>query len=110
MPTEPEPQEPVFHVAIGDDGRVYVHVSGDLDITTVPILADQLARLEDIRPAALFVDMSGVGFIDCASARLLAGTAAYLPSGRRPVLTSVGPAVRRLLKLTGLGEMMQIAD
>jgi anti-anti-sigma factor len=110
VPTDPQPQEPVFEVAIGDEGRVYVEVSGDLDITTVPTLADQLARLMDIRPTALFVDMSGVGFMDCASARLLADTAAFLPSGRPPVLTSVGPAVRRLLELTGLDEVIQIAD
>ena len=82
---------------------------GDLDITTVPILTRQLARLAGLRPAELVIDLSGVSFLDCASARLLAGTAALLPPDRPPVLASVRPAVRRLLDLLGLPGI-RIAD
>ena len=105
-----DPQVPVFQTAIGDDGRVYIKISGELDITTVPDLAGHLARLADLRPTRLFIDMSGVSFLDCASARLLADTAAFLPPGRQPVITSVRPTVRRLLELTGLAGIIQIAD
>jgi anti-sigma B factor antagonist len=110
VPTEPQPQQPVLTAVATGDGPVLVEMSGDLDITTVPVLANQLAGLADMRPTELFIDMSGVRFLDCASARLLAGTAALLPPGRRPVLTSVSPTVRRLLELTGLAGIMQIAD
>jgi anti-sigma B factor antagonist len=110
MVTGPRPQLPVFQTAVADNGRVDVKISGELDITTVPVLADHLARLADLRPTGLFIDMSGVSFLDCASARLLAGTAAFLPPGRKPVLTSVRPTVRRLLELTGLPRIIQIAD
>jgi anti-anti-sigma factor len=111
VPTEPQPQpQPVVRAVATADGLVYVEMSGDLDITTVPVLADQLARLADMRPTELFIDMSGVRFLDCASARLLAGTATLLPPGRPPVLTSVSPTVRRLLELTGLAGIMLIAD
>jgi anti-anti-sigma factor len=51
-----------------------------------------------------------VKYIDCASARLLASLTAFLPAGRRPVLTSVQPAVRRLLRLTGLAATFELAD
>jgi anti-anti-sigma factor len=109
VPTEPQPQ-PVVRAVDTGDGLVYVEMSGDLDITTVPVLADQLAGLANMRPTELFIDMSGVRFLDCASARLLAGTVALLPPGRQPVLTSVSPTVRRLLELTGVAGIMLIAD
>jgi anti-anti-sigma factor len=108
--TDPQPHLPTFQAAFGPDGRVHLEIRGDLDITTVPLLAGQLARLSDSRPTELTIDMSGVSFLDCASARLLADTAAFLPQGRQPVLVSVGPAVRRLLQLTGLDEIMHIAS
>ena len=69
----------VFQTAVADDGRVDLKISGDLDITTVPVLTDQLATLADLRPAGLVIDLSRVTFLDCASARLLAGMAALLP-------------------------------
>jgi anti-sigma B factor antagonist len=103
------PKPPVvFQTAVDEDGRVRLKISGDLDITTGPALTDQLATLADLRPAGLVIDLSGVTFLDCASARLLAGMAALLPPDQPPVLTSVRPAVRRLLELLGLP--MRIAD
>lgn len=103
------PKPPVaFQAAVDEDGRVRLKISGELDITTVPILTGQLATLTDLRPTGLVIDLSGVTFLDCAAARLLAGTTALLPAGGQPVLTSVRPAVRRLLELLGLP--MRIAD
>jgi anti-anti-sigma factor len=107
VPTDPA--LPVFQTSVDDDGRVRLTITGDLDITTVPILTRQLARLAGLRPAELVIDLSGVSFLDCASARLLAGTAALLPPDRPPVLASVRPAVRRLLDLLGLPGI-RIAD
>jgi anti-anti-sigma factor len=103
------PTMPVFQTSVDDDGRVRLKIRGDLDITTVAILTRQLARVGDLRPAELVIDLSGVSFLDCASARLLAGTAALLPADRLPVLSSVRPAVRRLLELLGLPDI-RIAD
>ena len=103
------PALPVFQTSVDDDGRVRLKIGGELDITTVPMLTRQLARLALLRPAELVIDLSGVRFLDCASARLLAGTAALLPADRPPVLTSARPAVRRLLDLLGLPEI-RIAD
>jgi anti-sigma B factor antagonist len=104
------PPPPVVQAVLAADGHVCVTISGDLDITTGPELARQLARLAELRPAALCVDLSGVTFLDCASARLLAGTAALVPAGRPPLLTAVQPPVRRLLELLGLLTILRIAD
>jgi anti-anti-sigma factor len=109
VPTDTPPQLPAFRIAVDDDGYAHVAISGDLDLTTAAALADQLAKLADLRPTRLVIDMSGVTFLDCASARLLAGASAFLPPGRQLVLTSVRPPVRRLLELTGLAEVVHIA-
>lgn len=108
VPTCPKPPV-VFQTAVDEDGRVRLKISGELDITTGPALTEQLATLAELRQAGLVIDLSGVTFLDCASARLLAGTAALLPPDRPPVLTAVRPAVRRLLELLGL-PAIRIAD
>jgi anti-anti-sigma factor len=104
--TYQQPSRPDFQAAVTRDGCVYVALSGDLDITTTAALAGQLARLAGMRPARLVIDMSGVSFLDCGSARLLASSVTFLPPGQQPVLISVRPAVRRLLELTGLAAIL----
>jgi anti-anti-sigma factor len=107
---EPEPRPSfAFRAVMSVTGSVYVEISGDLDITTRLVLANRLASLAELRPAELFIDLSGVSLLDCASARLLASTAALLPADRHPVLTSVRPMARRVLELTGLAALIEIA-
>jgi anti-anti-sigma factor len=110
VPTNPTPQEPGLQTTISDDGTARLAIRGDLDVTSIAALAGELARLADARPARLVIDMSGVSFVDCAAARLLASATAFLPPGQRPVLSSAGPAVRRLLQLTGLAGTVLLVD
>lgn len=83
-------------------GAITVVISGDLDMATAPALATHLAPLMVGQPQRLVLDMSAVGFLDCSSARLIAGMARSLPPGRRPALRFPSPLVRRVLDLTGL--------
>jgi anti-sigma B factor antagonist len=83
-------------------GTVTVVIGGELDPVTTPLLARRLAEILADRPQRLVFDMAGVGFIDCAAARLIVGTSRFLPAGRRPVIRRPSPAVRRMLELTGL--------
>jgi anti-anti-sigma factor len=85
-----------------------VVIRGELDLTTTPLLCRHLARIRDARSRRLVVDMSGVDFIDCAAARLIAGTGRFLPEGRRPVIRRPSPIVRRLLELTGLAAQCEV--
>jgi anti-anti-sigma factor len=84
------------------DGTATVVISGELDICSTPCLAAQLSQALEGGPERLVFDMTQVGFIDVAAARLIASTAGALPAGRRPVLLGAGPLVRRVLVLTGL--------
>ena len=77
-------------------------LSGELDVTAIPVMAGRLAQALARDPGWLVVDLAQVSFIDCAAARLLTSVASFLPDGRRPTLRHPGPAVRRVLDLTGL--------
>jgi anti-anti-sigma regulatory factor len=73
-----------------------------------PFLAEQLTLVSRDKPGRLVFDLAGTGFMDCGSARLVAGAGEWLPEGRRPVIRRPGPAVRRILELTGLDAYCEI--
>jgi anti-sigma B factor antagonist len=89
-------------------GTATVVISGELDFTSTPSLAEQLAQVLARKPRRLVFDLAQVGFIDCASARLIVGTGRNLPEGRQPVIRRPAPAVRRILELTGLDAHCQV--
>ncbi len=84
-------------------GLITVMLTGELDAAAIPDLADRLAQALARDPGQLVVDLAQVSFIDCAAARLLTSVADFLPPGRKPTLRHPGPAVCRVLDLTGLG-------
>lgn len=102
------PAELVTAEADGTAGTTTVVISGELDLTVTPPLAEQLAQILAGHPQQLVFDLARVDFIDCASARLIAGTGRSLPEGRRPVIRSPSPAARRILELTGLDARCQV--
>jgi anti-sigma B factor antagonist len=87
---------------------VTVVMTGEADLTSAPALAARLNQILDDQPRHLVFDMSRVGFIDVAAARLIAGAARSLPPGRRPVLRSPSPLVLRVLELTGLEDQFEL--
>jgi anti-anti-sigma factor len=89
-------------------GTTTIFVGGELDLVTMPFLAEQLTLVSRDRPGRLVFDLAGTGFMDCGSARLIACAGQWLPEGRRPVIRRPSPAVRRILKLTGLDTYCEI--
>jgi anti-anti-sigma factor len=87
-------------------GVTTVFISGELDLVTMPLLAEQVTRALQSRPRRLVFDLSGTAFMDCGSARLIAEAGRSL--ARRPVLRHPGPGVRRVLELTGLDALCEI--
>ena len=96
------PAPPMVIEAAVSAGTATIVIRGELDAATAPLLARRLIQILADGPQRLVFDMAGVGFIDCAAARLIVGTGRYLPAGRRPVIRHPSPAVRRMLELTGL--------
>jgi anti-anti-sigma factor len=89
-------------------GVTTIVVTGELDLVTMPYLASRLALAARDRPSRLVFDLGGTQFMDCGSARLIAGAGQWLPGGGRPVIRRPGPGVRRILELTGLDAHCEI--
>lgn len=87
-------------------GVTTIVVKGELDLVTMPYLAARLTLALRDRPGRLVFDLSGTTFMDCGSARLIAGQ--RLLDGGRPVIRRPGPGVRRVLELTGLDALCEI--
>ena len=86
----------------GGAARLMLRLRGELDLCS----AERLRRAVDAAlaqsPAVLVMDLSGLGFTDCAGIRVLLETyARQAQAGNRFLLTGVRPPVRRLLQLTG---------
>lgn len=87
-----------------------VFVQGELDLATMPVLAEQLTLVSRDRPGRLVFDLAETRFMDCGSARLIARTGRWLPAGRRPVIRRPLAGIRRVLELTGLDADCEIEE
>jgi len=83
-------------------------ITGELDLTTRPVLAEHLSAVLRTGPRRLVLDMSGTTFMDCGSARLIVSAGRFLPDARRLIIRRPSPPVRRVLGLTGLDADCQI--
>jgi anti-sigma B factor antagonist len=82
-------------------GTMLVVLRGNLDLASAPALASGCEQAARLRPRRLVIDLAEVGYLDCASARLIAGLGRALPAGELPVLRQPNPAVLRMLQITG---------
>ena len=85
-----------------------VVITGELDLTTRPALAERLSLVLRTRPRRLVLDLAGAGFLDCGSARLIASVGRLLPDGGRLVIRQPSQPVRRVLELIGFGADCEI--
>ena len=107
MDTEPSAEPPGFTVVVTAE-TVTVVLSGEFDITSEGFLTSRLARVRREEPRRLIFDTAQVTFLDCASARLLAGTDDWLPAGVKPVIACPAPVVRRVFQVSGLSARCQL--
>jgi anti-sigma B factor antagonist len=99
--------EDLLQITVGDAG--VIHVSGDIDMASGPLLENVILDREHTGPIEL--DLSGVGFIDSSGLRtLLMASRRATERGRRVVLHQVGPEVGRLLEITGTTEQFDVAS
>jgi anti-anti-sigma factor len=91
------------------DGTAVVRLCGELDVLVKDALAEQLAEVAEKKPDVLVIDLAAVTLMDCGIIAVIIGTVRLLPSGRKPVLRSPCPSVRRLLELTGLDAQCELA-
>ncbi|MEH0573498.1 anti-sigma factor antagonist [Streptomyces sp. B21-108] len=85
-----------------DGDRVVVVVRGELDLDSAERLEHALRAALGASVGGVDLDLGGVAFCDCSALNVLLGLRDQgLKQGKTVALRSVGPAVERLLTLTG---------
>jgi anti-sigma B factor antagonist len=93
------------------DGRVLVRLSGELDLSTVPILDRRLREALDDGGRRLVIDLRGLEFMDSTGLTMLLrwGRGAQ-QDGYELELVRGDARVHRLFELTGLDAVFAFAD
>ncbi len=101
-----QPMNPTTHLAIVteyDGQRSVLRLQGELDASNRDQLHSTISSALRSHPPLLVVDLSGLGFMDCAGLSVLVWARKRLAGcGHQLVITGAEPVVQRLLHLTGL--------
>ncbi|MGW2913457.1 ANTAR domain-containing protein [Streptomyces asoensis] len=103
---------PAPEIAVRPDGdRVVVAVRGELDLDASERLGHALGAALGAAVRGVDLELDGVGFCDCSTLNvLLEMRRRGLEQDKTVVLRTVGPAVARLLALTGTGTLFDAPD
>jgi anti-anti-sigma factor len=89
--------------------QVVVRLTGDADLSTVPLLSDALAQAADLGTPHVVVDVAAARFWDSSALRALAAAGAELAeAGRACRIVGAGAATRRLIRAAGLADSLAL--
>lgn len=97
----------------GDDRCRVVHVGGEMDIDRAPMLYDALhaAITQPGGAEEIFVDLSDLSFCDSSGLNaLIHARQTAAEHGRRIILRTPPPQLRRLLEMTGADTLFPVTD
>jgi anti-sigma B factor antagonist len=99
-------------VGVFDDaGQRVIRVGGELDLATVPTLAEELDAALNSPSNAVVVDMSELEFIDSTGiAVIVRAIGTSNGSARLKFVPSRAEGVNRVLEMTGVSERMTLAE
>jgi anti-sigma B factor antagonist len=90
---------------------LHLRLVGELDISTARQLRNATAALSERDLANLCLDLTDLEFIDAIGLRALLATHTLVTAhGGRLVLTGLRPLARRMLRITGLYEVLHVQD
>ena len=93
------------------DGLVHMALVGELDLSSVPKVQEELRRVEADAPATLVVDLSKLTFLDSTGLRcIVTADERARNEGRRVVIVRGPDAVQRVFAITRLEERLEIVD
>jgi anti-sigma B factor antagonist len=93
------------------DGLVHVALVGELDLSTVGKVQDELNRVEAAGPATVVVDLSKLSFLDSTGLRcIVTADERAREAGRRVVIVRGPDAVQRVFSITRLEDRLEIVD
>ena len=93
------------------DGLVRVALVGELDLSTVAKVQEELRRVEASSPATLVVDLSKLTFLDSTGLRcIVTADERARAEGRRIVIVRGPDAVQRVFAITRLDDRLEMVD
>ena len=88
-----------------------IHLEGEVDLATADAVQRELDRAEASDAASIVIDLSGVTFMDSTGIRLLVSAhARSRADADRLMLLRGGPAVQRVMQLSGVDVLLPFAD
>ena len=97
----------VAHVLAPD--RIVVRLTGETDLSTAPLLIDELARAAARGTRSVIVDVAGVRFWDCSGLHALADLSReFGRAGRQVRIVGAGPQTRRLIAMADFGADLEL--
>lgn len=92
-----------------DDGAAHVVLTGELDLSTVGKVEQELARVEGDSPALLVLDLSKLTFLDSSGLRLIVSADQRARrEKRRFVVVRGSDTVQRVFSITHLDERIEL--
>jgi anti-sigma B factor antagonist len=103
----------ILEVESEDRGNGLAHITlrGELDLSTVSRVQDELEQVESRGPDTLVLDLSGLSFLDSTGLRcVVTANERARGEGRRFVLVKGPEAVQRVFAVTRLEERLEMVD
>ena len=93
------------------DGLAHVTLRGELDLSTVSRVQDELQHVESSGPHTVVLDLSGLSFLDSTGLRcVVSANERATTEGRRFVLVKGPESVQRVFAITRLDERLEMVD
>jgi anti-anti-sigma factor len=93
------------------DGLVHVALSGELDLSTVAKVQEELRKVEAASPPTLVMDLSKLTFLDSTGLRcIITADERAREAGRRVVIVRGPDPVQRVFAITRLEERLEMVD
>jgi anti-sigma B factor antagonist len=93
------------------DGLVHVALVGELDLSTVAKVQEELRRIEVDSPATMVVDLSKLTFLDSTGLRcIVTADERAREEGRRIAIVRGPDAVQRVFAITRLDDRLEMVD
>jgi anti-anti-sigma factor len=101
---------PLLDVAlVPTPDQVVVRLTGDADLSTVPLVTDALVQAAGLGTRHVVVDVVGAHFWDCSGLHaLVTFTTELSAAGRACRLVGALPATRRLISAADLGDRLNL--
>ena len=95
-----------------DQEAVRIELAGELDLSSALTFDEQLRRIEEeCGTETLVLDMEGLKFMDSTGLRLIVSAHQRATrAGRRLAIVHASKAIRRIFRLTGMHERLNVVE